>query len=114
MTGIDIAQEKPPLIKFKTLINHNYQLSRQFSHFKDFLFISFFVLILLDLCFYFVTLRVNMLEAAIRRWVHCSHEGMEMLSNNTHVAAVLKQSSDVSKGVLAKKCLHTITPAAAA
>lgn len=72
------------------------------------------MLILLDLCFYFVTLRVNMLEAAIRGWVHCSHEGMEMLSNNTHVAAVLKQSSDVSKGVLAKKCLHTNTPAAAA
>lgn len=110
MTGTDIAQEKPPLIKFKTLINHNYQLSRQFSHFKGFLFIYFLLLILLDLCFYFVTLRVNMLEAAIRRWVHCSHEGMEMLSNNTHV----KQSSDVSKGVLAKKCLHTITPAAAA
>lgn len=55
-----------------------------------------------------------MLEAAIRGWVHCSHEGMEMLSNNTHVAAVLKQSSDVSKGVLAKKCFHTITPPAAA
>ncbi len=28
---------------------------------------------------------IILLEVAIRRWVHCSHKGMDMVSNNTQV-----------------------------
>ncbi len=33
----------------------------------------------------FVTWCIILLEVAIRRWVHCSHKGMDMVSNNTQV-----------------------------
>ncbi len=33
----------------------------------------------------FVTWCIILLEVAFRRWVHCSHKGMDMVSNNTQV-----------------------------
>ncbi len=33
----------------------------------------------------FVTWCVILLEVAIRRWVYCSHKGMDMISNNTQL-----------------------------
>ncbi len=33
----------------------------------------------------FVTWCIILLEVAIRRWVHCSHKGMDMVSNNIQV-----------------------------
>ncbi len=33
----------------------------------------------------FVTCCIILLEVAIRRWVNCSHKGMDMVSNNTQV-----------------------------
>ncbi len=33
----------------------------------------------------FVTWCIILLEVAIRRWVYCSHKGMDMVSNNTQV-----------------------------
>ena len=33
----------------------------------------------------FVTWHVILLEVAIRRWVHCGHKGMDIVSNNTQV-----------------------------
>ncbi len=33
----------------------------------------------------FVAWCIILLEVAIRRWVHCSHKGMDMVSNNTQV-----------------------------
>ncbi len=33
----------------------------------------------------FVTWCIILLEVVIRRWVHCNHKGMDMVSNNTEV-----------------------------
>ncbi len=33
----------------------------------------------------FVTWCIILLEVSLRRWVHCSHKGMDMVSNNTQV-----------------------------
>ncbi len=33
----------------------------------------------------FVKWCIILLEVAIRRWVHCSYKGMDMISNNTQV-----------------------------
>ncbi len=33
----------------------------------------------------FVTWCIILLEVAIRRWVHCSHKEIDMVSNNTQV-----------------------------
>ncbi len=64
----------------------------------------------------FVTWYIILLEVAIRRWVHCSHKGMDMVSNNTQVAVVFKWCSIRTKGP--KTCQdnipHTIIPPPAA
>ena len=39
--------------------------------------------------FCFVTWCIIMLEVAIRRWVHCGHEGMHMVSNNTQIGCAI-------------------------
>ncbi len=51
--------------------------------------------------------------SSIRRWVHCSHKGMDMVSNNTQVGLWrFKRCSIGTKGpkVCQENILHTITP----
>ncbi len=51
---------------------------------------------------------IMLLEVAIRRWVHCSHKGIDMVSNNTQVVA-FKQYSIGTKGP--KECQeNTVEP----
>ncbi len=47
---------------------------------------------------------IILLEVAIRRWVHCSHKGMDMVSNNTQVGCGFKQCS------IGTKCAKKISP----
>ncbi len=63
-----------------------------------------------NLCF--VTWCIILLEVAIRRWVHCSYNGMDMVSNNTQVAVEYKRCSIGTKGpkVCQENIPHTITP----
>ena len=35
-----------------------------------------------------------MLEVAIRRWVHCDHEGMRMVSHNTQIGCGIQSMID--------------------
>ncbi len=55
----------------------------------------------------FVIWCIIQLEVAIRRWVHCSHKGMDMVSNNTQVAWCLNDAQLVLRG---PKCAKNIFP----
>ncbi len=52
----------------------------------------------------FVTWCIILLEVAIRRWVHCSHKGMDMVSNNTI-------TNDAKLELRGPKCAKKISPA---
>ncbi|KAK0140286.1 hypothetical protein N1851_022728 [Merluccius polli] len=41
-----------------------------------------------------MTWRVILLEVAIRRWVHCGHKGMDMVSNNTQIQKTSNDKDD--------------------
>ncbi len=63
--------------------------------------------------FSFVTWCIILLEVFIRRRVHCSHKGKDMVSNNTQVGwVVFKRCSISTKGpkVCQENIPHTITP----
>ncbi len=59
----------------------------------------------------FVTWCIILLEVAIRRWVHCSHKGMDMVTKNIQAVA-FKQCSIGTKGAkLSQENIpHIITP----
>ncbi len=50
--------------------------------------------------------------SSIRQWVHCSHKGMDMVSNNTRVGCGVWQCSIGTKGpkMYQENIPHTITP----
>ncbi len=47
---------------------------------------------------------------AIRRWVHWSHKGMDMVSNNTHVGCGVMLIGTKGPKVCQENIPHTITP----
>lgn len=54
--------------------------------------------------------RFILLKAAIRRWIHYSHKGMDMASNNTWVGCGRKLSSVDTKGGLERAHKTSLTP----
>ncbi len=55
----------------------------------------------------FVTGCIILMEVAIKRWVHCSHKGMDMVSNNTQVSCGLNDAQLVLRG---PKCAKKTSP----
>ncbi len=56
----------------------------------------------------FVTWCIILLEVAIRRWIHCSHKGMYMVSNNTQVGCGGLNNAQLALRGL--KCAKKISP----
>ncbi len=56
----------------------------------------------------FVTWCIILQEVAIRRWVHCSHKGMDMVSNNT--PGRLWRLNDAQLVLRGPKCAKKISP----
>ncbi len=56
----------------------------------------------------FVTWCIILLEVAIRRWVHCSHKGMDMVSNNTQVGCGHFNGAQLD--LRGPKCAKKISP----
>ncbi len=55
----------------------------------------------------FVTWCIILLEVAIKRWMHFSHKGMDMVSNNTQVSCGLNDAQLVLRG---PKCAKKTSP----
>ncbi len=59
----------------------------------------------------FVTWCIILLEVVIRRCVHCSHKGMDMVSNNTQTVAFKRCSIGAKRPKVCQENIpHTITP----
>jgi len=49
---------------------------------------------------------VILLEVAFRKWEHCGHKGMDMVSNNTQLGCCVLNDAQLVQNVIRKDPLH--------